>query len=116
MFEIPVIQESFRARTRTTQWFSEAVATFGLVLTILGCVRYRPKSVAIAIGLYITAASWFTASTSFANPAVTTGRPFTHSFSGIRPMEMLALVISQLAGAGIAALLAAYLFAGANRD
>lgn len=115
MFEMPVIQESFRARTGTAQWFSEGVATVGLVLTILGCLRYRSKSVAIAVGLYITAAYWFKASTSIANPAVTIGRAFTDSFSGIRPMDMPAFVISQLAGAGIVTLLSAYLFAGANR-
>ncbi len=110
MFEMPVLQESMRARTGAAQWFSEAVATFGLVLTILGCIRYRPKSVAMAVGLYITAAYWFTASTSFANPAVTIGRALTDSFSGIRPTDMPAFVASQLLGAGAAVLLAAYLF------
>jgi len=116
MFEMPVIQESLRARTGAAQWFSEGVATFGLVLTILGCVRYRPKSVAIAVGLYITAAYWFTASTSFANPAVTIGRAFTDSFSGIRPMDMPAFVASQLLGASVAVLLAAYLFGRPRAD
>ncbi len=110
MFEMPLIQESLRARTGVAQWFSEGVATFGLVLTILGCVRYRPKSVAIAVGLYITAAYWFTASTSFANPAVTIGRAFTESFSGIRPTDMPAFVVAQLLGAGVAVLLADYVF------
>lgn len=116
MFEMPVIQESIRARAGAAQWFSEGVATFGLVLTILGCMRYRPKSVAIAVGLYITAACWFTASTSFANPAVTIGRAFTNSFSGIRPTDMPAFVVSQLLGAGVAVLLAAYLFGRAGKD
>jgi len=110
MFEMPLIQESLRARTGVAQWFFEGVATFGLVLTILGCVRYRPKSVAIAVGLYITAAYWFTASTSFANPAVTIGRAFTESFSGIRPPDMPAFVVAQLLGAGVAVLLAGYVF------
>jgi glycerol uptake facilitator-like aquaporin len=110
MFEMPVIQESVRVRTGAAQWFSESVATFGLVLTILGCVRYRPRSVAIAVGLYITAAYWFTASTSFANPAVTIGRAFTDSFSGIRPIDMPAFVASQLLGATVAVLLGAYVF------
>ncbi len=110
MFEMPVIQESLQIRTGAAQWFSEGVATFGLVLTILGCVRYRPKSVAIAVGLYITAAYWFTASTSFANPAVTIGRAFTDSFSGIRPADMPAFIAAQFLGAVIAVLLAAYVF------
>jgi glycerol uptake facilitator-like aquaporin len=110
MFDVPVIQESLRVRTGGAQWFSEGVATFGLVLTILGCVRYRPKSVAMAVGLYITAAYWFTASTSFANPAVTIGRAFTDSFSGIRPADMPAFVGAQLLGAVVAVLVAGYVF------
>ncbi len=116
MFEMPVIQESLRVRTGSAQWFSEGVATFGLVLTILGCVRYRPKSVAMAVGLYITAAYWFTASTSFANPAVTIGRAFTDSFSGIRPIDMPAFVAAQLLGAAVAVLVAGYVFGRANAD
>ena len=116
MFEMPVIQESLRARTGAAQWFSEGVATFGLVLTILGCVQYRPKSVAIAVGLYITAAYWFTASTSFANPAVTIGRAFTDSFSGIRPTDMPAFILAQLAGAVCAVLLSAYVYGHAKKD
>jgi glycerol uptake facilitator-like aquaporin len=116
MFEMPVIQESLHPRTGAAQWFSEGVATFGLVLTILGCVRYRPKSVAIAVGLYITAAYWFTASTSFANPAVTIGRAFTDSFSGIRPTDMPAFVVAQLLGAGIAVMLAGYVFKQPDSD
>ncbi len=116
MFEMPVIQESLRVRTGSAQWFSEGVATFGLVLTILGCVRYRPKSVAMAVGLYITAAYWFTASTSFANPAVTIGRAFTDSFSGIRPIDMPAFVAAQLLGAIVAVLVAGYVFGRANAD
>ena len=110
MFEMPVIQESLRARSGAAQWFSEGVATFGLVLTILGCIRYRPKSVAMAVGLYITAAYWFTASTSFANPAVTIGRAFTDSFLGIRPADMPAFVGAQLLGAVVAVLVAGYVF------
>ncbi len=116
MFEMPVIQESSRVRTGSAQWFSEGVATFGLVLTILGCVRYRPKSMAMAVGLYITAAYWFTASTSFANPAVTIGRAFTDSFSGIRPIDMPAFVATQLLGAIVAVLVAGYVFGRANAD
>jgi len=116
MFEMPIIQESVRGRSGAAQWFSEGVAAFGLVLTILGCLRYRPKSVAVAVGLYITAAYWFTASTSFANPAVTIGRAFTDSFSGIRPTDMPAFVVSQLLGAVAAVLLAAYLFGRSERN
>jgi glycerol uptake facilitator-like aquaporin len=116
MLEMPVIQESLRARSGAAQWFSEGIATFGLVLTILGCVRYRPKSVAMAVGLYITAAYWFTASTSFANPAVTIGRAFTDSFSGIRPADMPAFVGAQLFGAVVAVLVARYIFGRTNAD
>ncbi len=116
MFEMPVIQESLHVRTGAAQWFSEGVATFGLVLTILGCVRYRPKSVAMAVGLYITAAYWFTASTSFANPAVTIGRAFTDSFSGIRPTDMPAFVAAQLLGAVAAVWVARYIFGRTNAD
>jgi glycerol uptake facilitator-like aquaporin len=116
MFEMPVIQESLHVRTGVAQWFSEGVATFGLVLTILGCVRYRPKSVAMAVGLYITAAYWFTASTSFANPAVTIGRAFTDSFSGIRPADMPAFVAAQLLGAVVAVWVARYIFGRTNAD
>ncbi len=116
MFEMPVIQESLRVRTGNAQWFSEGVATFGLVLTILGCIRYRPKSLAMAVGLYITAAYWFTASTSFANPAVTIGRAFTDSFSGIRPTDMPAFIVAQLLGAVVAVMLAAYIFTKREAD
>jgi glycerol uptake facilitator-like aquaporin len=116
MFEMPVIQESLRARSGAAQWFSEGIATFGLVLTILGCIRYRPKSMAMAVGLYITAAYWFTASTSFANPAVTIGRAFTDSFSGIRPADMPAFVGAQLFGAVVAVWVARYIFGRTNAD
>ena len=114
MFEMPIIQESLRDRSGAAQWFSEGVATFGLLLTILGCVRFRPKAMAMAVGFYITAAYWFTASTSFANPAVTIGRAFTDSFSGIRPADMPAFVAAQLLGAGVAVMVATYLFRARN--
>ena len=77
----------------------EAVATFGLVVTILACVRFRPNAVAAVVGLYITAAYWFTSSTSFANPAVTVARALTDSFAGIRPADVPAFIVAQLAGA-----------------
>ena len=82
-----------------SQWFAEGVATFGLVMAILGTLRYGTKVVAASVGLYITAAYWFTASTSFANPAVTIGRTLTDSFSGILPAHAPAFVASQCAGA-----------------
>ncbi len=116
MFEMPVIQESLRARSGAAQWFSEGIATFGLVMTILGCLRYRPKSVAMAVGLYITAAYWFTASTSFANPAVPIGRAFTDSFSGIRPTDMPAFIVAQSLGAVVAVWVARYIFGRTNAD
>lgn len=102
MFELDVLQASTRARTGGAQWFAEGVATFGLVLTILGTLRWGTKVVAASVGLYITAAYWFTASTSFANPAVTFGRAFTDTFSGIQPSHAPAFVTAQLAGALLA--------------
>ncbi|MEC8871429.1 MAG: MIP/aquaporin family protein, partial [Pseudomonadota bacterium] len=85
MFEQEIFQLSSHVRTGGAQWFSEGVATFGLVATILGTLRWRPEAVAYMVGLYITAAYWFTASTSFANPAVTIARSLTDTFSGIYP-------------------------------
>ena len=111
MFEAPVIQLSHQARTGLPQWFSESVATFGLVLAITGCLRWGAKVVAVAVGLYITAAYWFTASTSFANPAVTIGRSVTDTFSGIMPGDMPMFVVAQLVGATLAAFLGTWMFA-----
>ena len=85
MFELPVWQLSTHVRSGPGQWFAEAVATFGLLLTIFGCVARAPGAVAYAVGLYITAAYWFTASTSFANPAVTIARALSDTFAGIAP-------------------------------
>jgi glycerol uptake facilitator-like aquaporin len=102
MFDLDVIQYSENTRTGGAQWFAEAVATFGLVFTILVTLRTRREAVGMAVGLYITAAYWFTASTSFANPAVTIARSFTNTFSGIQPANMPAFVIAQLAGAAAA--------------
>jgi glycerol uptake facilitator-like aquaporin len=98
MFELPVWQFSTHVRTGPGQWFAEAVATFGLVLTIFGCVARAPSSVAYAVGLYITAAYWFTASTSFANPAVTMARALSDTFAGIAPAGVLAFIIAQIVG------------------
>lgn len=111
MFELPLWQASRMIRTGGAQWFAEFVATFGLILTIFGIVRFRPESAALAVGLYITAAYWFTASTSFANPAVTLARAFTDTFAGIAPGDVPGFVAAQLAGAVAASLTAAWLFA-----
>lgn len=102
MFEEPLIQLGVNARTGPAQWFSEMVATFGLVAAILGTLRWRPNAVAFSVGLYITAAYWFTASTSFANPAVTIARSFTETFSGIQPAHMPAFIGAQIIGAVLA--------------
>jgi glycerol uptake facilitator-like aquaporin len=98
MFELPVWQLSLTARTGPGQWFAEAVATFGLLLTIFGCAARTPTAVPYAVGLYITAAYWFTASTSFANPAVTIARSLSDTFAGIAPAGVAAFIAAQLAG------------------
>lgn len=99
MFGEPLFVASQHIRTGPSQWFSEFVATFGLLAVIWGCVRQRPALTPFAVGLYITAAYWFTASTSFANPAVTMARAATDTFAGIRPDDVLPFVIAQLLGA-----------------
>jgi glycerol uptake facilitator-like aquaporin len=98
MFELPIWQFSITERTGPGQWLAEAVATFGLLLTVFGCVARRPESVPYAVGLYITAAYWFTASTSFANPAVTIARSLSDTFAGIAPAGVAAFIAAQLAG------------------
>ena len=110
MFELPVWQVSQTVRTGLGQWVAEAIATFGLVLTILGCVRGNPTAVAYAVGLYITAAYWFTASTSFANPAVTIARSLSDTFAGIAPSGIFAFIVSQAVGATAGALAAGWLW------
>ena len=102
MFEEPIFQLSQKLRTGEAQWFSEGVATFGLMLTILATLRARPTAVPMAVGLYITAAYWFTASTSFANPAVTIARSLTDTFSGIFPGHAPMFIVAQFIGAVIA--------------
>jgi len=104
MFAQEIFQLSSHVRTGGAQWFSEGVATFGLVATILGTLRWRPEAVAYMVGLYITAAYWFTASTSFANPAVTIARSLTDTFSGIYPAHALGFILAQLVGAIVATL------------
>ena len=116
MFDVAVIQESVKARTGPAQWFAEGVATFGLVATILFTLRWRGDAVAYMVGLYITAAYWFTASTSFANPAVTIARSFTDSFSGIDPDHVPAFIVCQCIGAALAVVLAAWLLRPARQD
>ena len=118
MFEEPAWQLSSKIRTGGAQWFSEGVATFGLVFTILATLRARPAAVPMAVGLYITAAYWFTASTSFANPAVTVARSLTDTFSGILPAHAPLFILSQFAGAVIAGVTCAWLIdqAQANPD
>ncbi len=109
MFELPLIQISETARSGPAQWFAEWVATFGLVATILATLRFRPDAVAYAVGLFITAGYWFTASTSFANPAVTIARSFTDTFSGIAPGHAPGFILAQLVGAASATLVFAWL-------
>jgi glycerol uptake facilitator-like aquaporin len=98
MFELPLWQVSANARTGPGQWFAEAVATFGLLLTIFGCSARTPSAVPYAVGLYITSAYWFTASTSFANPAVTIARSLSDTFAGIAPAGVIPFIAAQLVG------------------
>jgi glycerol uptake facilitator-like aquaporin len=98
MFELPVWQVSVQVRTGPGQWLAEFVATFGLLLTILGCVARTPAAVPYAVGLYITSAYWFTASTSFANPAVTIARALSDTFAGIEPAAAPAFIVAQFVG------------------
>lgn len=111
MFDLPIIQVSQKARTGMGQWTGEFVATFGLVLTIIGTVRHRPQAVAASVALYIAAAYWFTSSTSFANPAITAARSLSDSFAGIAPPDVPGFVLAQLLGAFAASLIGTRLFA-----
>jgi glycerol uptake facilitator-like aquaporin len=99
MFALPLLDASMKVRTGGAQWFAEAVAAFGLVATILAGIRFQRSAVPSLVGLYITAAYWFTASTSFANPAVAIARSFSNTFSGIRPLDLPGFIIAELAGA-----------------
>jgi glycerol uptake facilitator-like aquaporin len=110
MFGLPTLQLSVKARTGLGQWTGEFIATFGLILTILGTVRFRRDWVPATVGLYITAAYWFTSSTSFANPAITVARSLTNTFAGIAPHDVPLFIAAQLLGAGCAAVLARWLF------
>lgn len=104
MFELPLLQAGEKLRSGPAQWWSEVVASFGLVFVVLSCDRARPWAAPIAVGGYITAAYWFTASTSFANPAVTLARAMTTTFAGIRPEDVAPFVLAQATGAGFALL------------
>lgn len=102
MFELPVLMASSHVRTGGPQWASEVIATFGLLAVIFGCAKARPTAVPYAVGGYITAAYWFTSSTSFANPVVTIARAFTDTFAGIRPQDVGGFIAAQLVGACLA--------------
>jgi glycerol uptake facilitator-like aquaporin len=102
MFELPLLQISATDRAGTGQWIAEVVAAFGLILTILGCLARNPAAVPMAVGLYITSAYWFTASTAFANPAVTIARSLSDTFAGIAPADAPAFIAAQFAGALLA--------------
>ncbi|MHC2620841.1 glycerol uptake facilitator-like aquaporin [Bradyrhizobium huanghuaihaiense] len=99
MFGLPLLDPSTKVRTGGAQWFAEAVAAFGLVATILGGIRFQRAAVPWLVGLYITAAYWFTASTSFANPAVAIARSLTNTFAGIRPADLPGFILAELCGA-----------------
>ncbi len=109
MFDLPVLQLSITPRTGIGQWIAELVAAFGLIFVILGTSESRPGSVPMSVGLYITAAYWFTASTSFANPAVTIARSLTNTFSGIMPWHVPAFILAQIAGAFLGTALVSWL-------
>lgn len=111
MFDLPLLQASLTLRTGPGQWLGELTATFGLLLAILGAVRFNSPAVPWCVGLYITAAYWFTSSTSFANPAVTIARAVSDTFAGIRPADVPAFVLAQFAGALLAMVMGGWLFA-----
>ena len=109
MFALPILDVSLKMRTGGAQWFAEGVATFGLIATILGGIRFRQDAIPWLVGLYITAAYWFTASTSFANPAVAIARSLTNTFSGIRPLDLPGFIVAEFCGALVALSLMAWL-------
>ena len=110
MFDLPTLQLSVKARSGLGQWAAEAIATFGLIVTIIGTVRHRPAWVPASVALYIVAAYWFTSSTSFANPAITVARSLSDSFAGIAPADVPMFILAQLLGAACGALVATGLF------
>ncbi len=116
MFKLPLVSLSLHSRSGSAQVFSEFVATFGLLSVIWGCSRLRPAMVPVAVGSYIAAAYWFTASTSFANPAVTLARSLSDTFSGIRPIDAPFFIAAQMAGAITATLLFRWMIPATQRD
>ena len=116
MFGEPLFSASTHARTGAAQWWSEAVATFGLVAAIIGCSRSKPAVTPFAVAAYITAAYWFTSSTSFANPAVTLARAASNTFAGIRPIDVAGFIAAQLLGGGAATGLFCWLYPAASAD
>lgn len=110
MFDLELLQQSTKMRTGLGQALGEATATFGLVITILGCLRWRPEAIPVAVGLFITAGYWFTSSTSFANPAVTLARGMTDTFAGIRPLDIPLFIMAQIIAAIVATGLSGWLF------
>ncbi|HEX4584226.1 MAG TPA: MIP/aquaporin family protein [Burkholderiaceae bacterium] len=116
MFGVPVVEVSDKLRPGAAMMLSELIATFGLMITIFGCVRHRPATLPYAVAVYITAAYWFTASTSFANPAVTVARSLTNTFAGIRPQDAPGFIAAQFAGAGLATALDRWLYRGPGPD
>ncbi|GAA0776463.1 aquaporin family protein [Roseibium denhamense] len=116
MFELPVWQASTTVRTGGAQWTAEVVATFGLLASILAGIKFREAAVPWLVGLYITAAYWFTASTSFANPAVAISRAFTDTFAGIRPIDLPGFIVAEFAGAALALLVFSWLLKSNERS
>jgi len=116
MFELPVLQASTHVRTGAAQWFAEFVAAFGLMSVILWGLRFKPEAVALLVGLFISAAYWFTASTSFANPAVAIARGLTDTFSGIRPVDLPGFIVAECFGAAVAVALCGWLLAKPSSD
>jgi glycerol uptake facilitator-like aquaporin len=114
MFALPLLDASLKVRTGGAQWFAEGVAAFGLVATILAGIRFERTSVPWLVGLYITAAYWFTSSTSFANPAVAIARSMTNTFSGIRPVDLPGFIAAELGGALVALMLMSWLLRAAD--
>jgi glycerol uptake facilitator-like aquaporin len=109
MFALPLVEASLKMRTGGAQWLAEGVAAFGLIVTILGGIRFERASVPWLVGLYITAAYWFTSSTSFANPAVAIARSMTNTFSGIRPADLPGFIAAEFCGAVVALVLMSWL-------
>lgn len=112
MFDLPLLQISSHIRSGAGQWIAELVASFGLLLAILGCIRCAPASVSYVVGLYVAAAYWFTASTSFANPAITIARAFSDTFAGIAPSGVPAFILAQLVGMAAAVAVSRYILRG----